>query len=212
MWPCPLTTPMTLTWSLKVKVWNSLISGMGGLIDMVWKGCAPSIYDHDIDFCVTIVVWVELPDSDWGYFRCWHAIDICSFKYKILGGIEAINCDKICQGACGPTANIMPQSHLTTGPVPVLAPVRFLARKAEWSTHRNFKMVFFSWSHQATSSFFFMPYGPHTGPVQDLQGCCTAPLWTRKAIDTTRICKNLARASYVAVHGLFMTSKTVRGP
>ena len=44
----------------------------------------------------------------------------------------------------------MPQSHPTAGPVRFSSPVRFLARKAEWSTRRNFTSVLFSWSHQAT--------------------------------------------------------------
>ena len=46
--------------------------------------------------------------------------------------------------------NIANASHPTTGPIRFLAPVRFLACKAEWSTHRNFMLVLFSWSHQAT--------------------------------------------------------------
>ena len=45
---------------------------------------------------------------------------------------------------------LMPQSHPTTGPVRFLSPVRFLARKAEWSVCRNFTSVLFPWSHQAT--------------------------------------------------------------
>ena len=44
----------------------------------------------------------------------------------------------------------MPQSHPTTGPVLLLSPVRYLARKAEWSARKNFKSVLFPWSHQAT--------------------------------------------------------------
>ena len=58
------------------------------------------------------------------------------------------------------------------------------------------------------------------------QGCRTAPLRARKGIDTTRICQNPARASYLVergpcgprtdpartVHGLFMISKPERGP
>ena len=44
----------------------------------------------------------------------------------------------------------MPLSHPTTGPVRFLSPVRFLARKAEWSARRNFTSVLFSWSHQAS--------------------------------------------------------------
>ena len=44
----------------------------------------------------------------------------------------------------------MPQSHPTAGPVRFLSPVRFLARKAEWSARRNFTSVLFPWSHQAT--------------------------------------------------------------
>ena len=43
----------------------------------------------------------------------------------------------------------MPQSHPTTGPVRFLSPVRFVARKAEWSARRNFTSVLLSWSHQA---------------------------------------------------------------
>ena len=53
----------------------------------------------------------------------------------------------------GPRASshhLMPQSHPTTGPLRFLLPVRFLARKAEWSARRNFTSVLFSWSHQAT--------------------------------------------------------------
>ena len=37
MWPCPLITPWP--WSFKVRVWNSIISGMGRPIDMEEKGC-----------------------------------------------------------------------------------------------------------------------------------------------------------------------------
>ena len=45
-----------------------------------------------------------------------------------------------------------------------------------------------------------------TGPVRDPQGCRTAAVRTRKGIDTIRIGKTPARASYLAVrapHGLF---------
>ena len=38
-----------------------------------------------------------------------------------------------------------------------------------------------------------------TGPVRGLQGCRLATVYARKRIDTTRICKNPAGASYVAV-------------
>ena len=72
---------------------------------------------------------------------------------------------------------------------------------------------------------FFISYGPRTGPVRDPQGCRAAPLGTRKGIDTTKICRNPARVSYVAVrgpygplavpartvHGLFTTSNPVWG-
>ena len=72
------------------------------------------------------------------------------------------------------------------------------------------------------SSMFFISYWTRTGPVRDPQGCRTAPLKTHKGIDTTRIGKNPARASYFAVrrpcgprtvptrtvHGLFKISRT----
>ena len=52
------------------------------------------------------------------------------------------------------------------------------------------------------SSMFFICYGTCTGgPVRDPQRCRTAPLRARKGIDTTRIGKNPARASYFAVRG-----------
>ena len=114
--------------------------------------------------------------------------------------------------------------HPTTGPVRFLSPVRFLARKAEWSARRNFTSVLFPWSHQATgltgpareSSMFFISYGARTGPVRDPQGCRRAPLRTRKGIDTTMIGKNPIQNPLTdparAVHGLFTISKPVRGP
>ena len=48
---------------------------------------------------------------------------------------------------------------------------------------------------------FFISYGTRTGPVRDPQGCRAAALRTRKGIDTTRIGKTPARASYLAVRG-----------
>ena len=67
-------------WSLRVTVWNSLISGMGVLIYLVWKESKSSIHDHDIDLCVTMVAWMEVQDSDWGDFRRRRAVDISSFS------------------------------------------------------------------------------------------------------------------------------------
>ena len=54
--------------------------------------------------------------------------------------------------------------------------------------------------------------------VRDPQGRSTTPLRTRKGIDTTRIGKNAARASYLAVrglrspHGLFTGSLVFQNP
>ena len=75
-------------------------------------------------------------------------------------------------------------------------------------------MVWLNNSHDSTgtpccasTSIVQAPYGNlqcfsyPTGPVWDPQGCRTAPLRTRKGIDTTRIGKNPARASYFAVRG-----------
>ena len=49
------------------------------------------------------------------------------------------------------------------------------------------------------SSMSLISCGTRTEPVLDPQVCRTAPLRTRKKIYTTRICKNPARESYVAV-------------
>ena len=85
---------------------------------------------------------------------------------------------------------VMPQSHPTTGPVRFLTPVRFIARKAEWSARRNFTPVLLSWSHQATGPVRLdtavhlcfdqiilrihmdpvrCPYGRRTGPARESQ-------------------------------------------
>ena len=151
----------------------------------------------------------------------------------------------------------MPQSYPTTGPARFLSPIRFLARKAEWSAvgilrrccsrgHIRLRapydltrlyayglvewfagsygfLVRCPYGHRAgparESSRLFVSYGFRAGSVRDSQGCRTAPLRTGKVIDTTRIGKNPARASYLAVwgparavHGLITISKPVRGP
>ena len=69
-WPC----------NFNVKVWNSLIWRMGGLIDMEWKGCELIIHDHDCDLCLTLVGWVDVPYSDWSDLRRRRAVDISSFS------------------------------------------------------------------------------------------------------------------------------------
>ena len=43
-----------------------------------WKGCELIIHDHDRDLWVTLVVWVDVPYSDWGDFRRRRAVDISS--------------------------------------------------------------------------------------------------------------------------------------
>ena len=67
-WPC----------SFKAKVWNSLICGMGWLIDMGLKGCESIIHHHGCDPWVTMVRWVDVPHSDWGDFGRRRAVDISS--------------------------------------------------------------------------------------------------------------------------------------
>ena len=36
---------------------------MGWPVDMEQNECGASIHDHDIDFCLTIVGWVDVPDN-----------------------------------------------------------------------------------------------------------------------------------------------------
>ena len=57
---------------------------MGGLIDM--ERCESIIHDHDCDFWVTMMGCVDVPDSNWGDLRHWHAINISillSFQCKM---------------------------------------------------------------------------------------------------------------------------------
>ena len=52
---------------------------MEGLIDMEQKGFELIFIDHDRNLWVTMVGWVDVPDSDWGDFKRWRAVDISSF-------------------------------------------------------------------------------------------------------------------------------------
>ena len=72
------------------------------------------------------------------------------------------------------------------GPCTILTPVQFPARKAEWSTHRNFTLVpLFSWPHQATGlvqldtaarlHFFQINCRINTGPMQRPHENCMGP-------------------------------------
>ena len=110
----------------------------------------------------------------------------------------------------------MPQSHPTKGPVRFLSPVRFLARKAEWSARRNFTSVLFPWSHQATGIVRLWhvcilmvwlnnskdptgipcsyPTGPVRGPCVTHKGAVRRPYGQVREFDTTIIGKNPVRA------------------
>ena len=80
--------------------------------------------------------------------------------------------------------------------------------------HGCILMVWLNNSHVRAPYGNLQCFSYPTGPVRGPQGCRTPPLRTRKGIDTTRIGKNPARASYFAVRGhrLFKISKPVRGP
>ena len=150
---------------------------------------------------------------------------------------------------------LMPQSHPTTGPVlsPVRFLAHkaewsdrrnFMSVLFSWSHQATgparLDMAVYLWLGWIIRRTPRVPRAgivraPHrnlqcfsypTGPVRDPQGCRTAPLRTRKGIGTTRIGKNPARASYLAVRGrhrplaaparavhrLFKIPKPVRGP
>ena len=93
----------------------------------------------------------------------------------------------------------MPHSHPTTGPVRFLSPVRFLARKAEWSARRNFTSVLFPWSHQATGSAL----------LDTFAHLCLGWIIRR----TSRVPRAMpVRASYGARTGIFNNFHILRDP
>ena len=51
---------------------------MGRLIDIECKGCELIIHANEHNFCVTMIGWVDVQDSDQGDFRHWYAVDISS--------------------------------------------------------------------------------------------------------------------------------------
>ena len=57
--------------------------GIGGLIDMDWKGYESIIHDHNHDLWVTMVGLVGVQDRDWGDFRCRRASDISSSSHNL---------------------------------------------------------------------------------------------------------------------------------
>ena len=81
-WPCPFWPHLwPWSWSFRVKVSNSLISGLGGLIYMYERDVSrPFSHDHDIDLCVTMAGWVDVPDSDRGDFIRRRAVGISSYN------------------------------------------------------------------------------------------------------------------------------------
>ena len=79
LWPHPCPSP----WILFLKFWNNHIARIGGLIGMERKICDLTKHDHDPDLWVTTVGLVDVPDSDWGDSRCWHAVDISSFTFSL---------------------------------------------------------------------------------------------------------------------------------
>ena len=66
---------------------------MGGPIDTEQKGWESVIHNHDCDLLVSKVRCKDLPDSDRGDFRRWHAIDSSSlyngnfYTAKILDSV-----------------------------------------------------------------------------------------------------------------------------
>ena len=78
LWPHSRPWP----WSFKVKVWNSLISGVGRLIDMKQKGCESSIHDHDIDLWPWWGGWMCRIVIG-GDFRHQCAVDISSWMWNV---------------------------------------------------------------------------------------------------------------------------------
>ena len=54
MWYFPVTTPLTLPWCFKVKIWYSLISWIGRPIDMERKGRESIIHDHGQSWSIMV--------------------------------------------------------------------------------------------------------------------------------------------------------------
>ena len=62
---------------------------------MVRKGCESSIHDDDIDLCVSMMGWVDLPYIDWVDFRRRRAVDISSLIFNstiVMVHLIKINC------------------------------------------------------------------------------------------------------------------------
>ena len=80
LWPHPWLWPSS--WNFTVRVWNtcSFISGLGRPIDIWNEKDVSHPFMTMILISLTMVGWADVPDSDWGDFRCWHAVDISSFQ------------------------------------------------------------------------------------------------------------------------------------
>ena len=67
---------------------------------MEWQGCKLSSHDHDTDFCVIMVGWVDVPDSDRGDISNSNSMKLwlCSSKMLLSDYYEILHsCHGMCQ-------------------------------------------------------------------------------------------------------------------
>ena len=95
------------------------------------------------------------------------------------------------------------------GPRTILAPIRFFARKAEWSARRNFTPVLLLWSHQATGPVW-LDHRPHSRQVTGAH--CTEVAARQSWAEYSSRPTTHSRAAVAWVYSLGMVSRysTVR--
>ena len=113
-------------------------------------------------------------------------------------GIAVSSCSSRCE--CCDLSKVL--AHPNTGPVRFLSPVRFFARKVEWSARRIFTSVLFSWPHQTT------------GPARLDTAVHMVHLWFGKMIRRTpRVPRTgIARAPQGNLQCFSYPTGPVRGP
>ena len=70
---------------------------MGWPIGIERKGCDLIIHDNERDFCVTMVGWVDVPDSDRDDFRRRRAVNVSSYydtaTWLVVRHLKALKAD-----------------------------------------------------------------------------------------------------------------------
>ena len=85
VWPCPLTTPMILTLKFQSKFEITLFQEKEGWLTWNKMDVSRSFMNMIVIIWVTMMGWVDVPDSGRGDYWRRHAVNISSYSKQMPG-------------------------------------------------------------------------------------------------------------------------------